>query len=98
MRFLEVKLPFSDTTDYSFGATWNPIAAVYGIMKSDHEMIYIGQTDDLKRRMEEHQADSTHCMHRYSPMLVWAELNANEMARLSREITLIAEYSPPCNA
>jgi len=70
---------------------------VYGIMNDKKQMIYIGQTDSLKRRMAEHQADTGHKMHRYGPALVWVDVLEPENARRTREATLIAEYDPPAN-
>ena len=90
-------MPFTDITDYSFHTSWNSIEAVYGVMNSQRQMIYIGETNDLKRRMAEHQADSTHCMHRYAPSLVWIERNTGDLARSQLETALIAEYRPSCN-
>ena len=93
-------MPFT-TTDktYPFLTTWNEVPAVYGIMNAKSQMIYIGETDNLKRRMAEHQADGAHCMHRYGPSLVWVEvITTGEAARKKRERQLIAEYAPPCNS
>ena len=90
-------MPFTGST-YNFNGDWNAVPGVYGIMNSQNQMIYIGQTDDFKRRMAEHQADTTHCMHGYSPALVRAEvINTGEPARRARETVLIGEYGPPCN-
>jgi predicted GIY-YIG superfamily endonuclease len=67
-------------------------------MNAKQQMIYIGETDDFKRRMDEHRADRSHCMHRYAPALVQAEVVTGEAdARRKRESALIAEYAPPCN-
>jgi predicted GIY-YIG superfamily endonuclease len=92
-------MPFSDPRTYDFTSTvWKPVAAVYGIMNSKKQMIYVGQTDDLQRRMDEHRNDSAHCMYRYGPALVTVEvLSGGEAIRRDRELRLIAEYSPPCN-
>ena len=94
-------MPFVETDDqhtYQFSGEWNAVPGVYGIMNAQKQMIYIGETDSFKRRMAEHQADGTHCMHRYAPKLVWAEvIKAGEQARRQREQQLIAEYAPPCN-
>lgn len=84
---------------YSFtGGTWGEVAGVYGILNARKQMIYVGQTDNLKRRMAEHRADTKHCMHRYGPTWVWAEVVSNTATRLKRESALIAEYAPPCNS
>lgn len=68
-------------------------------MNAKKQMIYVGETDDLKRRMAEHKSDTSHCMYRYGPALVQAEvITAGETARRQRESALIAEYDPPCNS
>jgi predicted GIY-YIG superfamily endonuclease len=91
-------MPFTKTETYAFqGTNWNSVPAVYGIMNSKRQMIYIGQSEDLKRRMAEHQADTKHCMHRYGPALVLAEVIQVEATRLARERQLVLEYAPPCN-
>ena len=90
-------MPFTGDT-YNFNGNWNAQPGVYGIMNSASQMIYIGETDDFKRRMAEHQADTAHCMHRYAPALVRAEtINGGEAVRRTRESVLIAEYHPTCN-
>ena len=84
---------------YGFWSTnWNAVPGVYFIANANGQAIYIGQTDDLRRRMAEHQADTTHCMHRYDPALVWVEvITTGEIDRRLRERQLIAEYQPFCN-
>jgi hypothetical protein len=67
-------------------------------MDTNGFMIYIGETDNLKRRMAEHLANYTHLMHLYSPVKVCAEIiQTGEVARRARERVLIAEYDPPAN-
>ena len=91
-------MPFTTTNKtYSFDGEWNPVGGVYGIMNSQKQMIYIGQTGNLAERMPAHQSDRTHRMHRYAPSLVWVEVIANEAVRIDREHALIAEYDPPAN-
>ncbi len=90
-------MPFADTTKYQFNGDWNQVSGVYGIMNSSSQMIYIGETDDLRRRMAEHRADTTHRMHRYAPTLVWVEVIVDARQRSQREQVLIAEYDPPAN-
>ena len=93
-------MPFgSPDKTYPFLANWNSVAAVYGIMNDKKQMIYIGQTEDLKRRMDEHANDKAHCMHKYGPALVWVDvISGGELSRRARERALLAEYNPPCNA
>lgn len=95
-------MPFLERDDahtYRFRGNWNEVPGVYGIMNANKQMIYIGETDNVKRRMAEHQADTRHKMHRYGPELVWFEtIRTGERARIAREQVLIAEYNPPANA
>ena len=70
---------------------------VYGITNSAKEVIYIGQTDNLKRRIDEHKNDTRHCMHRRGPLRIVFEYVSDEKLRLARERQLIDEYRPPCN-
>lgn len=89
-------MPFNSEL-YSFGGQWNAVPGVYGITNAQQQMIYIGQTDNLQRRMTEHANDKTHCMHRYGPTYTFAEVIQDPDARSAREAQLIAEYNPPCN-
>ena len=78
--------------------TWKAVPAVYGIMNADRQMIYIGETDDLSRRMSEHRSNREHSMHLYGPALVWAEVtDGGNSVRIARQNLLIQEYRPPCN-
>ena len=91
-------MPFQITQAYDFRGEWNDSAGVYGIMNSSRQMIYIGETDNFKRRMSEHQADVEHCMHRNGPQLVFVEVvQSGETARKELETQLIQEYRPTCN-
>ncbi len=89
-------MPFNSKR-YSFVDNWNEVGGVYGITNANDQMIYIGSTDSFKRRMNEHQNDRYHLMHRYSPLYAYAELIPDERLRLRREQELISEYGPPCN-
>ena len=91
-------MPFQKTQLYDFRGSWNDVGGVYGIMNDSQQMIYIGETDSFKRRMSEHQADTGHCMHKYSPRYVYADIvQGGEAARRQQETQLIQEYHPPCN-
>jgi hypothetical protein len=64
--------PFDRTTkQYDFKTTnWKSIGAVYLIMNAKGQTICVGQTGDLKRRMDEHRAGTKHAIHKYAPALV----------------------------
>ena len=89
-------MPFNSQL-FDFNGQWNAVAGVYGVMNAQQQMIYIGQTDDFQRRLAEHIADTTHCMHRYNPRYAFAEVIPQQQVRDVREAQLIAEYAPPCN-
>ena len=75
------------------------IGGVYGITDVDKKMIYIGETENFRRRLPEHRSDTSHKMHQYHPHYVLLEAMADdELARLFREKELIAEYDPPANS
>lgn len=77
---------------------WNAVPGVYVIGNASGSVIYVGQTDNLQRRMAEHRADTTHCMHRYAPSQVWVEvITTGEVDRRLRERQIVSEYRPLCN-
>ena len=82
---------------YTFVGSWNEVPCVYGIMNASGVMLYIGQADNVRRRMLEHQNDHLHLMHRHSPVYVWAEIINDPNQRSLREQQLIREYNPPGN-
>lgn len=71
--------------------------AVYGVLDVKGTVLYVGRTDSLKRRIDEHLADRGHCMHRHGAAFVVQEWIATESARQQRERELYDEYQPPCN-
>jgi excinuclease UvrABC nuclease subunit len=91
-------MAFTDDQPKPLGSTtWNPVGAVYGICDHNGRVKYVGQTDNLKRRIAEHLADTRHCMHRHDVTSAVAEVIPNVADRLRREAELIREYLPPCN-
>lgn len=91
-------MPFQDQTLYQFhGTHWNEVSGVYGILDVNRNMLYIGQTDNLKRRHGEHCADTSHLMHRYRIGFLIFENITDPTRRTVREMQLIREYNPPCN-
>ena len=95
-------MPFShgpyDFTPAGIG-NMNEVAGVYGITNDKLQMIYIGQTDNLRRRLGEHYNDNKDCIWKYSPKKHYAEVvSGGEQARKKREAELIREFNyPPCN-
>ena len=90
-------MPFLEKHILPFNSNWNEVPAVYGVLDVNNTVIYIGKTDNLKRRYSEHCADTYHLMHKHSPTRMVVEIIANESARTVRELQLITEYNPSCN-
>jgi hypothetical protein len=96
------KLPFSGN-EYAFNVptlnTVYEVGAVYGLFRPNplrpgyYNCLYVGQTDNLRRRLAEHYnnppiAGVTH---------FFAEVITNQQQRSQRERQLIAEFNPPGN-
>ena len=75
------------------------VGAVYGLFAADrfhpnsYTCLYVGQTDNLRRRLAEHYdnppiAGITH---------FFAEVITTQQQRNQREKQLIAEFNPPAN-
>ena len=50
-------MPFKNPAEKSYikaNTNWNEVAGVYGIFDTQGQCIYVGKTDNLKRRMAEH--------------------------------------------
>lgn len=93
-------MPFLTTaTVYRFRGEWESVPAVYGVLNSKRQLIFIGQTDDMHREMAALDTDDSHCIHRFGPSLVWMEvLKEGEAARAARLRQLVADYpGVPCN-
>ena len=93
-------MPALPSERYEFWSTdWNSgIPVAYLIGNAENRVIYVGESNDVKRRMEEHRANLSHAMHQYGPTYVWVEvITTGETARRARERALIAEYDPPAN-
>ena len=70
-------------------------SGVYIIWRTD-ETIYVGESDDLARRLLEHQKAQGTCINNETPTTCGFELVAAN-TRVSRQNKLIAELNPICN-
>ncbi len=57
--------------------------------------IYIGQTENLNERFDDHHAMP--CIKRNGATHIHAHANKSKQTRLDEEAGLIAEWNPPCN-
>ena len=93
-----------DFVVYGADTTWNEgVMCVYYVSerteKSDgtgtHSNIYVGQTEDIKDRFDDHHKQRCFEAHGYNAISVLIE--SNEFARLAIEGDLIDALNPPCN-
>ena len=67
---------------------------VYGI-RSGKTWVYLGQSEDLRRRLMEHLQDLSHPMHRYPKLEFSYETTPTAGDRLRQ---LLMEFRPVCNS
>lgn len=88
---------------YPFDTDFTNIGAVYFVTKrtlkaeggGTHTYIYIGQTDDLSTRFDNHH--KAECFEREEANCVCIHQEDNEQSRLEIESDLLGNYDPPCN-
>jgi hypothetical protein len=95
-------MPFPNQ-EYRFNTptlnTVKEIGAVYGLFIADrsrpnfYNCLYVGETDNLRRRLFEHFNDPPI----YGATHFFVEVTATERQRKQREKELIAEFNPPGN-
>jgi predicted GIY-YIG superfamily endonuclease len=59
--------------------------------------IYIGETQDIQRRLLEHFDNTEACIHQSGPAVWGYELFQSEQFRIQRQRALIRELLPACN-
>ncbi len=90
-------------TAYSWDTEFKAIGGVYSITKrtvksagrASHKYIYIGQTEDLSERFDDHHKAS--CFSKESANCICARTESDKDTRLAIESDLIENYDPPCN-
>jgi excinuclease UvrABC nuclease subunit len=85
---------------YELGTDFDPNQpAVYVVMREyspeQYVVIYIGQTEDLAARFEDHH--KRQCMARHQANVIAVRVERDEAERLAIENDLIVAYNPPCN-
>ena len=73
-------------------------AVVVSVMREDpqqYAVIYVGQTEDLAARFEDHHKRS--CMASHGANRIAVRVERDEAERLAIENDLITAYRPPCN-
>lgn len=91
-----------DFAVYPLGTDFKPLGAVYIVTKrtvkdgsGTHDFIYIGQTEDLSTRFDDHHKDA--CFTKHGANCISVHLNSSESQRLDIETDLCRLHNPPCN-
>jgi hypothetical protein len=88
---------------YPLDSTWNEVAAVYTVTKrtvskegkGTHDYIYVGQTENLKERHDNHH--KVDCFKRHAANCLCTHQVQSEQRRLAVEADILAGHTWPCN-
>ena len=87
---------------YSLDSNFSKIPAVYVVTDRhkneesySHNIIYIGQTDNLKERFENHHKQN--CFDKHNANVLCIHQESSEKKRLTIETDLIEVKNAPCN-
>lgn len=70
---------------------------VYAIFDGGGHYVYVGESLDIQRRLDEHMNDPDDCIHVYGPARYAYEVHLTRKARLARQSQLAAAHPTPCN-
>jgi hypothetical protein len=88
---------------YPFDQQFKAIGAVYIVSRRymtangrhSHKVIYVGQTDDLSIRFDDHH--KANCFKQNDANCICTHVDDDEDSRLAKEDDLIKLQNPPCN-
>lgn len=88
---------------HSMGTDFKAVGGVYAITRRSknaenghtHQAIYIGQTQDLSTRFDDHH--KANCFETYGANCICTHLDDKESSRLTKENDLIRRHNPLCN-
>lgn len=83
---------------FPWNTSFNPVAAVYMVLKthsSQYTILYVGETDNLKERFDNHHKQP--CFDRNGKSHIGVLREDGESRRLRIEADLVAGYNPTCN-
>lgn len=88
---------------YPFDTNFKSVGAVYAITRrtvkadgnGDHAVIYIGETEDLGDRFDNHHKAG--CFDRHNANCICIHRDDGARSRLAKEADLIKAESPACN-
>ena len=85
-------------TAYTLDTTFNEVGAVYIFTKQENRAytpLYIGQTDNLNRRISNHE--KWPCVRQNGVNSICVLVENNQLSRVAIERDLLATRNPPCN-
>ena len=77
--------------------TYIPIPGVYQILDESRQVIYVGQSVDIYRRMNDYEQQKGHRIWSHGAKYVQYEIIPDVQKRLDREKFLIRTHRPICN-
>lgn len=83
---------------YPWGTSFKPLGAIYTVLRKNppnFQIQYVGQTDDLSTRFDNHHKQP--CFDRNGKTHIAVHLESSEAARLAKESDMVAQYNPMCN-
>ncbi len=84
---------------FAWGAKFSSIGAVYAIFQKTalgrYNILYIGQTEDLSQRFENHHKQA--CFDRNGKTHIGIRTELTESYRFNIETDLVRHYNPTCN-
>lgn len=79
---------------YSTSTNFNAVAGVYLITTSSNKIIDVGETDNLKERIPNHERRQ--CWENNDATSLWFHHESNRENRLSKEKKIRLYYDPVC--
>lgn len=83
---------------YPWGTPFKAVGAVYLVLRQgnpSHDLLYVGQTDDLSARFDNHHKQP--CFDRKGRTHIAVLVEPSEPKRLRIESDLVQKYQPSCN-
>lgn len=83
---------------YPWGTPFKQIGAVYTVLKksgTNYTILYIGQTEDLSERFDNHHKQA--CFDRNGKTHIGVHAEPSETKRFAKETDLVRNYKTSCN-
>lgn len=87
--------PFTEAGITANAPTRSGVYMIWGT-GGTNSVVYVGETNDLQRRLLEHRRETNTCIARQNPATCGFEL-VESVQRVQRQNQLIQEFRPTCN-